>query len=350
MKKLVLLSLLTVGFSQAIELKVDPLGAFNVGGALTIYGMQTSNRVGLDKRTRYDVGSAILNISKPAQPFGFNILGGSYSMPVVGVGISKATEYTDLFSPIPIAYFELSPVKGLSLQVGKLPTIIGYESAFTYQNNYIQRGLVWNMQPVVNNGVRLSYSGDLFFFKLGINDGFYTLSTSDPKPALEGSVGITPIKDSSVGINFLIPDKSAKPNPTSAPANKRELNLLASYTFDKLSLGVDAVYVEAPKDLKAGVLEKAKASGLAFHVSYDLKPIKLSGRIESVKDNSDAGSVDLVGLGDNNRAWTITLTPSYSKGPFLIRGDISWVSAKHPFTNNGKKSQTRVGLELGLLF
>ena len=110
---------------------------------------------------------------------------------MVGVGLSKTSESTDLFSPIPVAYLEYSPMKGLYIQAGKLPTIIGYESALTYQNNNIQRGLVWNMQPVINNGVRLTYSTDLFFVKLGVNDGFYTLSTTHPKPALEASLGLT---------------------------------------------------------------------------------------------------------------------------------------------------------------
>ena len=111
------------------------------------------------------------------------------------MGLSKTSQYTDPFSPIPIAYLEYSPMKELSIQAGKLPTIIGYESALTYQNNYIQRGLVWNMQPVINNGVRITYSTDSFFVELGVNDGFYTLSTTHPKPALEASLGLTPIKD-----------------------------------------------------------------------------------------------------------------------------------------------------------
>ncbi len=71
---------------------------------------------------------------------------------------------------IPVAYVEYSPTKRLSIQAGRFSTIIGYESAFTYLNNYIQRGLVWNMQPVINNGFRLTYSTDLFFVKLMVKE------------------------------------------------------------------------------------------------------------------------------------------------------------------------------------
>jgi hypothetical protein len=214
MKKLALLSLFgSVALAQALELKLEPIGTINVSGALTVYTIHSNNKTD-DKKTRYDVGSAIISLSKSAEPFGFTLIGGAYAVPVVGVGLSKTSESTDLFSPIPVAYVEYSPMKGLSVQAGKLPTIIGYESAFTYLNNNIQRGLVWNMQPVINNGVRLTYSTDPFFVKLGVNDGFYTLSTTHPKPALEASLGLTPIKDGSIALNVIFPDKDSSPNNT----------------------------------------------------------------------------------------------------------------------------------------
>ena len=347
------LSLLVLGGlsqSQALELKLEPIGTLNIGGALTGYTIYTNNKAGADKKTRYDVGSAMISISKTAEPVGFTFIGGAYAIPVVGVSIPKTSTTTDLFSPLPMAYLEFAPVKGLSIQAGKLPTIFGYESAFTYLNKYIHRGLIWNMQPVINNGVRLTYSTDLFNVKVGINDGFYTLSTTHPKPALEGSLGLTPTKDSSISFNFILPDKSSRPNSTAVPANKREYNLIATYSFGSLSFGTDLMYVEAPKDVEAQVSEKAKASAGCIHIHYHLQPITISGRVEYVKDNSDAGGIDLVGLGDGNKGWTFTITPAYTKGPFLVRGELSYVKADKPFTVNNKKDQMRVGVEVGFLF
>ncbi len=351
MRKLALIGsvLGAFGSAHALELKTDLLGTLKIEGALTGY-MLHSNNTSDTKKTRYDVGSAIISLSKPAEPFGLTLIGGAYATPVVGVGLLKTSETTDLFSPLPVAYVEYAPIKGLSLQAGKLPTIIGYESAFTYMNSNIQRGLVWNMQPVINNGVRVAYSTDLFTVKAGINDGFYTLSTTDPKVAFEGSVGITPIKDASLSFNFLIPNKDSKPNDTAFPANKREYNIVASYSFESFSLGADLMYVEAPRSSEAGVPTKAKASGGALHMSYELKPIKLSGRVEYFKDNSDLGGTDLVGLGDGNKGWTFTITPAYKAGPLMVRAEVSYVKADNPFTANGKKNQTRLGLEVGFLF
>ncbi len=347
---LAVLALGVVGKGQALELNVEPLGKLNLRGAFTGYTIYTNNRAGGDKKTRYDIGSALISVSKPAEPVGFTLIGGAYGVPVVGVGIGKTTDATSLFSALPVAYIEVSPADSLSIQAGKLPTIIGYESAFTFLNNYLQRGLVWNMQPVVNNGVRVVYGWDMFSLKMGINDGFYTLSTKDSKPAFEGSIGVSPTKESSLSFNFLIPDKDSKPNDTANPSNKREFNAVGSYTIGALSLGIDLLYVEAPKSAKAGVPEKAKASGGAFHVSYKFEPFVLSGRVEYVKDNTDAGGIDLVGIGEGNKGWTFTLTPSYAKGPLFVRAELSYVKADNPFTSNNKKDQTRLGLEVGLIF
>jgi len=130
MKKLALFSLFgSVALAQALELKLEPIGTINVNGALPVYTIHSNNKTDEnEKKTRYDVGSAIVSLSKPAEPFGFTLIGGAYATPVVGVGLLKTSESTDLFSPIPVAYVEYSPMKGLSVQAGMLPTIIGYTS------------------------------------------------------------------------------------------------------------------------------------------------------------------------------------------------------------------------------
>ncbi|MCX8075521.1 MAG: porin [Aquificaceae bacterium] len=353
MKKALLLTAIFGGlcFAEEIKLKADPLGTLKLSGALTVYGTYTNNKILPDeKKTSYDVGSALLKIEKPAEPFGFTLIGGAYAVPVLGLPFANTSTTTDPFSALPVAYGEYTLMKDVSIQAGKLPTIIGYESAFTYQNNYIQRGLVWNMQPVVHHGVRLNYNLKPIVVKLGINDGFYTLSTTSAKPAIEGSVSYKLSDDNAFSFNFILPSKSSKPNVTASPTNKRELNLLATYKVDKTSIGVDLMYVEAPKDDEAGVIAKAKASGAALHLSYELDSYKISGRVEYVKDDEDDGGSDLVGLGDGNKGWTLTVTPSYKKGILFARGEISFVNANDPFTAKDKKSQMKAGVEVGFLF
>jgi hypothetical protein len=91
MKKLALLSLFgSVALAQALELKLEPIGTINVSGALTVYTIHSNNKTDEnEKKTRYDVGSAIISLSKSAEPFGFTLIGGAYATPVVGAALLK---------------------------------------------------------------------------------------------------------------------------------------------------------------------------------------------------------------------------------------------------------------------
>jgi len=48
MRRLILLCLLGVGVSQAVELKESPFGTLKLEGAITVYGIHTNNKVGLE--------------------------------------------------------------------------------------------------------------------------------------------------------------------------------------------------------------------------------------------------------------------------------------------------------------
>ena len=62
------------------------------------------------------------------------------------------------FGPVPVAYGKLVATDELSLQFGKLPTLIGAEYAFTFQNMNIERGLL--VEPGAGHLAR--HPGQLF--------------------------------------------------------------------------------------------------------------------------------------------------------------------------------------------
>jgi hypothetical protein len=107
--------------AKPLRLKLEPIGTINVSGALSVYTIHSNNKTD-EKKIRYDVGSAIISLSKPAEPFGFTLIGGAYAFPVVGLTLSKTSESTDLFSPIPVAYSEHSPIKGCLFKQENFPT------------------------------------------------------------------------------------------------------------------------------------------------------------------------------------------------------------------------------------
>ncbi len=94
-----------------------------------------------------DLSNAQIFIQKTSGVVQFYLQGGAYNLPVVGYPFLKTSDTTRLdYGPFPVGYLKL--VKGnFSFEVGSLPTLIGDEYTFTFQNMNIERGLLWNQEP-----------------------------------------------------------------------------------------------------------------------------------------------------------------------------------------------------------
>ncbi len=88
---------------------------------------------------------------------------------------------------MPQAFVKLAPTDNFSIEAGKLPTLIGAEYTFTFENMNIERGLLWNQENAVNRGVQVNYSLGPVALSLSLNDGFY----SDRLSWLSGSAAWT---------------------------------------------------------------------------------------------------------------------------------------------------------------
>jgi hypothetical protein len=350
----------------AFDVKTD-IGNININGTLSGYSILTDNANpsgsfdtnGEDKHVRYDISNALVNVSKTTGVVRFNVFGGAYAFPTVGMPGNKTITddaNTGLFGPLPIAYVELDPASFLSIQAGKLPTLIGYESAFTYQNINIQRGLVWNMEPVISRGIRAIVTAGPLTLKAGANDGFY----SKDKLALEGSIGLT-LGNFSTSFNVLIPNKNTPANDTAAVANKQEYDLIGSYTIGKLTLGSDLLYVYSPKSSQSDFSDSAAAYGLAGFADYNINDkFSVGARLEYASNkstnNPNSANADLVGYGPRSKAFSLTITPMYKYKYLFVRADLSYVRINNfaegsGFGVNGNKvNQYRLGLEGGIIF
>ena len=78
------------------------------------------------------------------------------------------------WGPLPEAFVTLAPTSAWSITGGKLPSLPGLESTFTFQKMNIERGLLWNQTNSVNRGVQLNYSHGPISLALSWNDGFYS--------------------------------------------------------------------------------------------------------------------------------------------------------------------------------
>lgn len=70
--------------------------------------------------------------------------------------LSTADTLSGFYGPLPVGYLKLAPAKDFSILIGKLPSVVGPEYTFTFQNMNVQRGLLWNQENAVNRGTQLN--------------------------------------------------------------------------------------------------------------------------------------------------------------------------------------------------
>jgi hypothetical protein len=78
--------------------------------------------------------------------------------------------------PRSLSLDKIAPTDTFSISAGKLPTLIGAEYTFSFENMNIERGLLWNQENAVNCSVQANYTAGPLAFALSLNDGFYSNS------------------------------------------------------------------------------------------------------------------------------------------------------------------------------
>ena len=128
-----------------------------------------------DDASFIDISNAQVMLQKTDGWLQFYAQFGAYSLPTVGVGYDKATDLVPAtFGYVPVAYAKLQGEgswSAFSLEGGKLPTLIGDEYTFTFENMNIERGLLWNIEPAVSTGVQANYSSGPLNISVSWNDG-----------------------------------------------------------------------------------------------------------------------------------------------------------------------------------
>src|SRR5437016_2507749 len=160
-----------------------PFGTVAITGILSGIGLTQSNYTpGFDKPTAWDVSNAQIFLQKTSGWFQFYLQAGAYSLPDLGVPYIRSVEALaagapsavgDFYGPFPQGYVKL--VKGnFNLEVGALPTEIGGEYTFSFENMNIERGILWNQENAVNRGIQLSDTFKKLSLSVTWNDGFYS--------------------------------------------------------------------------------------------------------------------------------------------------------------------------------
>ena len=347
----------------------DPFGVFGkvyVTGAISGLGLVQSNPGLGDRVFHGDISNGQVILQKPDGIFQFYVQAGIYSFPSLGTPYVSADRMTgDTFTPLPVAYAKLAPTDEFSIQAGKLPTLIGAEYAFTFQNMNIERGLLWNQEPIISRGVQANYTLGPVAFSASLNDGFY----SDSYNWLTGSAAWTINKENTLtvvgGGNFDHTDKNAfsgtLPVVVKTPFfqnNGSIFNIIYTYNAAPWTITPYFQYTTVPRNLFLGATKGAETWGGAILANYAVNDnVNVAGRAEYISSSGSlaSGAANLL-YGPGSSAWSLTFTPTYQEGIFFVREEVSFVQASSITPglafgrSGGSHSQARVMLETGIIF
>jgi hypothetical protein len=341
-----------------LSLDAGPLGKIYLGGDVSGLGFWQDNPVPGDHAARVDISNGQLFVQKTDGWIQFYIQAGAYSLPALGYPyLGSGDTISDTFGAVPVAFAKIAPGDGFSIEAGKLPTLIGDEYTFTFQNVDIERGLLWNQEPAISRGVQANYSSGQFGFALSWNDGFY----SDRLNWLSGSVAWT--IDSANSLTFIGGSNAGHTGYSSlatplAQNNGDIFNLIYSWTSAPWTVSPYLQYANVPANAAAGILHSPSTAGGAVLVSYVIDADwKLAGRAEYISSsgNSAAGTPNLL-YGPGSDAWSLTLTPTWQHGIAFVRGEASYVGLGHAAAGFAfgsrldRPAQMRLMLETGVLF
>ncbi|MFP5277828.1 MAG: outer membrane beta-barrel protein [Acidobacteriota bacterium] len=339
------------------EFDAGPFGKLAVNGILTGYAQGQNNPMPGDDTKQATLSNGQIFIQKPDGKIQYFVEAGVYTMPTLGAPFLDAQDTVKRFyGPVPVAFLKLATGKTTSWEIGALPTLMGAESTFTYQNFNIDRGLLWAQENAVNRGLQVNQTlGKYLTASFSWNDGYY----SDRYSWLSGSLTFTK------GANTLVYDGMGNLSKTAfqtlaTPVQNNSVMHAVIDTYTKGSWIASAYYQysHVPTNPTVGVLKGATTNGFAVFLSKAFHHgFALPGRFEYIAQSGTAGgtSVNLL-YGPGSSATSFTVTPTYQKGGFYFRSDLSYVHAMNFTTGdafgpmNTHAGQFRAVGEFGFIF
>jgi hypothetical protein len=333
-----------------------PFGKLAVNGILDGLGMWTGNYVPGDSSTQAALSNGQVWIQKTDGWFQFYLQAGAYNLPALGTPfLATDKAVSNLYGPVPVAFLKLQPGKNTSIQVGALPTLMGAEYTFTFENMNINRGLLWNQENAVNRGIQVNQTMGKFTASMSWNDGFYSNRYSWLSGSLTYASG--PHSLAFVGMGNLAQTKFQS---LATPVQNNGTMYAVLYTFNKAPWIIQPYwqYTNIPTNPSIGVVKGATTNAAAILVSRTFKHgFSLPARFEYIKSSGSASdqSVNLM-YGPGSSGTSITVTPTYQHGGFFVRGELAYVHAGSiapgsAFGSDGTlQHQTRAMAEFGFIF
>jgi len=333
-----------------------PLGKLNLNGVVSGLSLWQGNHLSGDKPAQAALSNGQVFIQKTSDWWQFYVQAGVYNILAIGTPFLPSEKaITNLYGPVPVAYLKLAPAKNTSILIGALPTLMGAEYTFSFENMNVERGLLWNQENAINRGIQVHQNLGKFTASLSWNDGYY----SNRYSWLSGSLAYVtgPQSLSFIGMGNLAQTEF---QTLATPVQNNSVMYAAIYTYTKGNWIVQPYYQysNVPTNPSVGVTHGTSTNGGALLVSHTFKHgLSVAGRGEYLTSTGSSAehSVNLL-YGPGSAAWSITSTPTFQHQRFFARGDISFVRAQgltagEAFGVGGASpNQSRGVIEAGFMF
>lgn len=223
------------------------------------------------------------------------------------------------------------------------------------------RGLLVAQEPAVSQGVQVNYSKGPLTLSASWNDGFYSGQMSWVSGAATWVASPSDTFVVSGGGSYR---KTSVSKFTTSPVqnNGYIVDLIWTHTAGNWTFSPYLQYTHNPRNEDLGVFSASRTWGVSALAKYSFNSLfSLAGRVEYEDSKSEDCSPALcaptnVLFGPNSKAWSITLTPTITKGIFFIRGEASYVHGQDVVPGFGfgdafdQKDQFRGLVETGIVF
>lgn len=347
--------------SGPLSYNPDPVSVEVAGSKLYVtaigsgyVGTQSNTTPGVDSSFA-DLSNAQVIVQKPEGVFQFLVQAGLYNQETLGAAYVKATDYTsNSYGVVPQAWIKIAPSSKFNVQAGILPTLIGLEAPFTFQNINIERGILWGQENVMTRGVQANLTAGKLSFSLAYTDGFFS-------GKLNWLSGIVSYADGPHTLSVVVGGALSKNyrstfNTPVVQNNSTMVNVIYSYSGSKWLVQPYFQYAWVP-DLPQLGTTKAENFAVGLLAKYKVDDHwSLPVRFEYIDSNRPKATAVSFLYGPGSNAFSFTVTPTYTWDRFFIRPEFSYVRAGDitpgaAFGLTGlKKEQVRGRLEFGVMF
>jgi hypothetical protein len=333
-----------------------PFGKIAVNGFLSGMGIVQNNHVPGDDNKQADLSNGQVAIQKTDGWLQFYLQAGAYNIPDLGVPfVNTKNTISALWGPLPVAFLKLQAGKNTSFEIGSLPTLIGAEYTFSFENMNVSRGLLWNQETAISRGIQVNQTMGKLSASVSWNDGFY----SNRYTWLSGSLAYA---NGPHTLSFVAGGNLGQTKfqtfATPIQNDGAIYNVIYMYMKGPIMIQPYFQYTDVPTNAKIGVPTGTSTKGGAILFSYAFKHgFSLPVRWEYITSSGSAAQNSLNLLyGPGSAGTSVTVTPTFQSGGFFLRGDIAWVHA-NSFTKGDvfgpaglNDNQFRAVGEIGFIF